>query len=64
MSPEILLIFGVIIVTIVVSLIVKKAKSHGRTQIHGMKCPKCGCKKVYWAGYSDRKICKRGHIFT
>ena len=64
MRPEILLIIGVIILTIVISVIVKKAQSPKRTPIHGIKCPKCGNKKVYWAGYSDRKICKRGHIFT
>lgn len=64
MRPEILLVIGVVIVTIVVSVIIKKAQSRKRISIHGVKCPKCGSSKVYWAGYSDRKMCKRGHIFS
>lgn len=64
MRPEILLIIGVVIATVIISLIVKKAQSPKRISIRGIKCPKCGSKKVYWAGYSDRKQCKNGHIFT
>jgi hypothetical protein len=63
MRPEIILVAGVIVATVVISLIVKKAQSPKPPPIPGMRCPKCGCKKVYPA-YSGRKICKRGHIFS
>lgn len=64
--PEIVwIIFGLIIVGIIIGVIVKATKSsRKRVRIYGMRCPKCHTDKVYWAGYSDRKICKKGHIFS
>lgn len=64
MSPAILLIIGVVITTVVISLIVKKTTSPKGQWIHGMRCPKCGSDKCRWARYSDRKICNKGHIFS
>ena len=65
MRPEIILILGVVIATVVISLIVKKLQSSSKgTRIYGIRCPKCHSDKVYWAKYYDRKQCKNGHIFT
>jgi hypothetical protein len=68
MRSEYILVIVIVAATLIISLIVKKATSSKQQWIPGMQCPKCikqrKKSKVRWAGYSDRKICQRGHIFT
>jgi hypothetical protein len=65
MRLEIILVIVIVVATVVISLIVKKVQSpRKRARIYGVRCPRCNTDKVYWAGYSDRKQCKNGHIFT
>jgi hypothetical protein len=68
MKPALILILGIVIATVVISLIIKAATKPKSQWIRGMQCSRCAREgkksKVRWAGYKDRKICQRGHIFT
>jgi hypothetical protein len=56
-----LIVAGIIVL---VAWLTGKLSRSSRPELPGQICPKCGSKKVRWAGYADRKECaKCGKIF-
>ena len=63
-----LLTFGII--AFIVSIAILASRGPGNSSAHreiirGHPCPYCHSDKVQWAGYADRKECRKcGKIFT